>query len=87
VQFSLAGYEGEALLMQLDRKGFAVSSGSACASGRGEPSHVLLGMGIDHEVAAGAIRVSLGKDNTEAEIDQFLAVLVAITQATMPALR
>jgi cysteine desulfurase len=75
VQFALAGYEGEALLMQLDRKGFAVSSGSACASGRGEPSHVLLGMGIEHEVAKGAIRVSFGHDNTAAEVDQFVAVL------------
>jgi cysteine desulfurase len=86
VQFAVAGYEGEALLMQLDRKGFAVSSGSACASGRGEPSHVLLGMGIARGVAEGAIRVSLGQDNTAAEIDQFLAALTAVTQATMPAL-
>ncbi|MFT4046703.1 MAG: cysteine desulfurase family protein [Solimonas sp.] len=75
VQFALDGYEGEALLMQFDRKGFAVSSGSACASGRGEPSHVLLGMGIAREIAAGAIRVSFGKANTLAEVDQFLAVL------------
>ncbi|WP_020648576.1 cysteine desulfurase family protein [Solimonas variicoloris] len=77
VQFALAGYEGEALLMQLDRHGFAVSSGSACASGRGEPSHVLLGMGIERELAKGAVRVSLGKDNTEDEVDRFLAVLGA----------
>lgn len=75
LQFALAGYDGEALLMQLDRKGFAVSSGSACASGSGEPSHVLIGMGLSREVAKGAIRVSLGKDNTEAEVDQFLAAL------------
>lgn len=77
VQFALAGYEGEALLMQLDRHGFAVSSGSACASGRGEPSHVLLGMGIERELAKGAVRVSLGKDNTADEVDRFLAVLGA----------
>src|SRR3546814_717505 len=78
VQFAIAGFEGEALLMQLDRKGFAVSSGSACASGRGEPSHVLLGMGIAREIAEGAIRVSFGKDNTEAEVDQFLAALAGL---------
>lgn len=80
VQFAIAGFEGEALLMQLDRKGFAVSSGSACASGRGEPSHVLLGMGIVREIAEGAIRVSFGKDNTEAEVDQFLAALAGLTR-------
>lgn len=81
VQFALAGYDGEALLMQLDRKGFAVSSGSACASGLGEPSHVLVGMGLDRDTAKGAIRVSLGKDNTEAEIDRFLGALAAVAQA------
>lgn len=81
VQFALAGYDGEALLMQLDRKGFAVSSGSACASGLGEPSHVLVGMGLDRDTAKGAIRVSLGKDNTEAEIDRFLAALMAVAEA------
>ncbi|MFA5940208.1 MAG: cysteine desulfurase family protein [Sinimarinibacterium sp.] len=81
VQFALAGYDGEALLMQLDRKGFAVSSGSACSSGKGEPSHVLLGMGYAPEVARGAIRVSLGRDNTEAEIDGFLAALSALVPA------
>jgi cysteine desulfurase len=75
VQFGVQGWEGEALLMALDRKGIAVSSGSACSSGKGEPSHVLLGMGLPRDVAYGAIRVSLGKDNTVAEIDRFLAVL------------
>ncbi|NKF24711.1 cysteine desulfurase family protein [Solimonas marina] len=87
VQFAVAGYHGEALLMQLDRKGFAVSSGSACSSGKGEPSHVLLGMGIAYEVADGAVRVSFGKDNSAAEVEQFLAALAAITQAAMPAMQ
>ncbi len=73
-QFGVAGWEGEALLMALDRKGIAVSSGSACASGTGEPSHVLLGMGFARAVAFSAIRVSLGVDSTEAEVDRFLAV-------------
>ncbi|MDO9451775.1 MAG: cysteine desulfurase family protein [Stagnimonas sp.] len=74
-QFALAGWEGEALLMHLDRKGFAVSSGSACASGSGEPSHVLLAMGVDETTAKGAIRVSFGKGNTSDEVKGFLTVL------------
>jgi cysteine desulfurase len=64
--------------MALDLKGIAVSSGSACSSGKGEPSHVLLGMGLPREVAFGAVRVSLGRDNTEAEIDRLLEVLAAL---------
>ena len=75
VQFAVPGWEGEALLMALDRKGIAVSSGSACASGTGEPSHVLLGMGYSREIAFGAIRVSLGPSNTDAEIARFLELL------------
>lgn len=75
-QFALAGWDGEALLMHLDRKGFAVSSGSACASGSGEPSHVLLAMCVDAATAKGAIRVSLGKGNTAAEVEGLLAALV-----------
>ena len=67
--------------MQLDRKGFAVSSGSACASGLGEPSHVLVGMGLDRDTAKGAIRVRRGKGNTEAEIDRFLGALTTVAQA------
>lgn len=74
-QFALAGWDGEALLMHLDRKGYAVSSGSACASGSGEPSHVLLAMGVDAETAKGAIRVSFGKGNTADEVEGFLAAL------------
>ena len=80
-QFALAGWDGEALLMHLDRKGFAVSSGSACASGSGEPSHVLLAMGVDAATAKGAVRVSLGKDNTAAEVEGFLAALATFTQS------
>lgn len=75
VQFGVEGWEGEALLMALDRKGIAVSSGSACASGTGEPSHVLLAMGWPRDIAFSAIRVSLGLASTEAEIDRFLVVL------------
>lgn len=75
LQFMVRGWDGEALLMALDRRGFAVSSGSACASGSGEPSHVLLAMGYDRVTAKGAIRVSFGRDNVEADVDGFLAAL------------
>jgi cysteine desulfurase len=84
-QFALAGYDGEALLMQLDRRGIAVSSGSACASGSGEPSHVLIAMGYDAVTAKGAIRVSLGKDNSAEDIDRLLAVLAEIARSLMAA--
>ncbi|NHZ69731.1 MAG: aminotransferase class V-fold PLP-dependent enzyme [Thermotogales bacterium] len=75
VQLAVAGIDGEALLMQLDRAGIAVSSGSACGSGKNEASHVLLAMGVDTEIARGAIRISLGKDTTESEIDSLLTAL------------
>jgi cysteine desulfurase len=78
VQFAAQGWEGEALLMALDRKGFGVSSGSACSSGKGQPSHVLLGMGIPRDVAYGAVRVSFGMENTAQDVERFLAVLDAI---------
>jgi cysteine desulfurase len=87
VQFAVPGFEGEALLMQLDRKGFAVSSGSACASGKGEPSHVLLAMGVPREIAAGAIRVSLGVANTAEQIDGFLDTLRQLLAALPPVMR
>lgn len=79
-QFALTGYDGEALLMELDRKGIAVSSGSACASGSGEPSHVLLAMGFDPVTAKGAIRVSVGVVNTNDEIERLLQVLLDIAR-------
>jgi cysteine desulfurase len=72
--------ESESLLLELDLKGVAVSSGSACTSGTGEPSHVLLAMGIPHEICRGALRFSLGKQNTESEIDYVLQVLPEIVE-------
>ena len=78
VNTSFEFIEGESLLLNLDLKGIAASSGSACTSGSLEPSHVLLGMGICHEIAHGSLRLSLGKHNTKAEIDYLLEVLPEI---------
>jgi len=75
VQFGIPGNHGEMLLMLLDQKGIAVSSGSACATGAEQVSPVLEAMGVDVLAAKSAIRVSLGKDSSEAEIDQFVEVL------------
>lgn len=83
LQFGVTGYDGEALVMNLDRQGIAVSSGSACASGAGEPSPVLIAMGIDSTVAKSAIRASFGKTNTEAEVDRFLEVLKKLVGVPM----
>ena len=73
--FAFPNIEGETLVMALDRKGFAVASGSACSSDSTEPSHVLLAMGVDEELARGAIRVSFGASNTMEQVQHFLAVL------------
>ncbi|MGR9013673.1 MAG: cysteine desulfurase family protein [Gammaproteobacteria bacterium] len=78
VQMGIQGIDGEMLLMQLDQKGIAVSSGSACASGVREPSPVLVAMGIDAAQAKSAIRISLGKANTEAEIFEFIKQLESL---------
>ncbi len=78
VQFGIPGTDGEMLLMQLDRQGIAVSSGSACASGGGQPSHVLMAMGVDKALAKSAIRISLGQDNIEDEIERFIVTLKSL---------
>jgi cysteine desulfurase len=75
--FAIPGIEGETLLIALDRAGFAVASGSACASGSTEPSAVLLAMGVEPELAKGAIRVSLGRGNSMQQIEEFVRVLQA----------
>ncbi|MCW8935999.1 MAG: cysteine desulfurase [Gammaproteobacteria bacterium] len=80
VMFALQGIDGEALLMLLDKKGFAVSSGSACESGSTDASHVLLAMSVKPEIAKGAIRVSLGEQNTSDEMLQFIETLQDIKQ-------
>jgi len=80
LMFALQGIEGETLLMELDRKGLAVSSGSACSAGSTEPSHVLTAMGVAPELARNAIRVSLGKDNSRADVQRLLQRLGELMQ-------
>ncbi|MGE5179534.1 MAG: cysteine desulfurase family protein [Bacteroidota bacterium] len=75
---SFTGAEGEHLLLTLDTKGIACSSGSACKSGSSHPSHVLLSMGVPAAVAQSAVRMSLGRGTTEAEVDRVLEVLPPI---------
>ena len=70
--FLFEGVEGESLLLQLDMDGFAASSGSACTSGSLEPSHVILALGYPRERALGSLRLSVGKGNTESEIELVL---------------
>jgi cysteine desulfurase len=72
--------EGESILLSLDVKGVAASSGSACTSGSLEPSHVLAAMGVPTEVAQGSVRFSLGRENTEQEIDYVLQELPPIIE-------
>lgn len=78
VNFCFRYIEGEALLLRLDAKGIAASSGSACTSGSLDPSHVLLALGLPHEIAHGSLRLSIGEQNTEEEIDYVLSVLPGI---------
>ncbi|MDN5323181.1 MAG: cysteine desulfurase [Clostridia bacterium] len=80
VNVSLRYIEGESLLLMLDLKGIAASSGSACTSGSLDPSHVLMAMGICHEIAHGSLRLTLGKINTEEDIDYVLEVLPEIVE-------
>ena len=73
--FSFKNIDGSTLLTALDRKGFAIASGSACSSKSDEPSHVLLSMGVDLDLAQGALRVSLGVESNENEINDFIDTL------------
>ena len=78
INISFEFLEGESILLSLDIKGVAVSTGSACTSGSLEPSHVLTALGVPVAVAQGAIRFSLGKDNTEADVEYVLQELPPI---------
>lgn len=75
---SIQFIEGEALLLSLDMLGIAASSGSACTSGSLDPSHVLLAMGMPHEIAHGSLRLSFGRQNTEEDVDYVLEQLPKI---------
>ena len=78
VNFCFEGIEGESLLLLLDDKGVCASSGSACTSGSLDPSHVLLAIGRPHEVAHGSLRLSLGEDTTEEEIDYLIKTVTEV---------
>ena len=80
VNMCFQGIEGESLLLSLDLKGVAASSGSACTSGSLDPSHVLLSIGLPHEVAHGSIRMTFSTENTEEDIDYILAELPPIVE-------
>ena len=78
VNFSFDGVEGESILLGLDLQGIAASSGSACSSGSLEPSHVLLALGQTADTARGSLRITLGKNNTAAEVDRLLNILTSL---------
>jgi cysteine desulfurase len=78
--FVFGGCEADAILMHLDMAGIQAASGSACTTGMPEPSHVLTAMGVPHELALGALRLSLGRQTTAADIDRALEVLPGIIQ-------
>jgi cysteine desulfurase len=78
VNFSFEFIEGESLLLMLDMKGIAASSGSACTSGSLDPSHVLLAIGLPHEIAHGSLRITFGEENTHEDIDYLMEVLPMI---------
>ena len=75
VNYSIRYIEGESILLMLDMNGIAASSGSACTSGSLDPSHVLLALGLDHETAHGSVRLTLGDETTEEDIDYVIDVL------------
>ncbi len=76
--FAVPGIDGETLVIQLDQAGFAVASGAACSSGSTQASPVLKAMGVAEELGRGAVRVSLGKDNSQEQVDAFLRALGAV---------
>ena len=80
VNMCFEGIEGESLLLLLDSKGVCASSGSACTSGSLDPSHVLLAIGLPHEVAHGSLRLSIGEYNTMEEIDHIIEVVPGVVE-------
>ena len=88
VNISFENIEGETLLQGLDLAGIYASSGSACSSASLEPSHVLVSIGRSAKVAQGSIRITLGQDNTEDQVDYFISTLLNLVQKlrNMPSL-
>jgi cysteine desulfurase len=80
VNFSIKYIEGESILLNLDMLGIACSTGSACTSTSLEPSHVLLAIGLPHEIAHGSLRISLGRWTKEGDIDYLLKSLPKIVE-------
>ena len=80
VNMCFEGIEGESLLLLLDKNGICASSGSACTSGSLDPSHVLLSLGIPHELAHGSLRLSIGEYNTMEEIDHIIATVPKVVE-------
>lgn len=80
LNISFEGVEGESLLLMLDMNGICASSGSACTSGSLDPSHVLMAIGLPHEIAHGSLRISLGDDNTMEDADYIIEKLIPIIE-------
>ena len=80
VNFCFEGIEGESLLLLLDDRGICASSGSACTSGSLDPSHVLLAIGRPHEIAHGSLRLSLGEECTEQDVDYIIRNVTEVVE-------
>lgn len=80
VNISIRGIEGESLLLTLDMNGIAASSGSACTSGSLDPSHVLLAIGLPHEIAHGSLRLTINEDTTEEDVNYILSVIPGVVK-------
>ena len=78
--FTFPGLDGEAILLKLDQKGICASSGSACSTGQSSPSHVLTAIGLDEQMAMGALRTTFGEENTKEDIDYLVNNLCQIIE-------
>lgn len=78
--FAFEGIEGESLVLRLDNRGICASTGSACSTGSLDPSHVLMAVGLSHEIAHGSLRLTLGVQNTEEDVDYILSILPGVVQ-------
>ena len=80
MNISFEGTEGESLLLLLDAKGICASSGSACTTASLEPSHVLLALGLPHEIAHGSLRLTLSEENTEEDIEYIINAVAEVVE-------